>query len=296
MDEQNIRTQVKELISKSKTEEAIELLSRHQFSKLDKELIILNGQYNRVKEELRLNVISREEGERKINQINLAILDLSNKLGNKKLQADVFEKPAFNKQLLWLLAIPVFGLIGFLIYNSNGTEKNPETSTMEQVTTANPGPADSTPNKPAPVIPEPVKPKILKVKFVLDKLTIIKDGDGPFDGDGEFFWEIKVNNKVLDSRSRNNFISFGDGKIYDLGQSQIFELSIDNKEELKLVANISELDDGLTGGDDRIEINKQYSADALSFPGNKIISENMTGTHPDGSPSVNLSWKIIQIE
>ncbi|MEM8527456.1 MAG: hypothetical protein AAGG68_22640, partial [Bacteroidota bacterium] len=84
MSEQSLRDEIRNLISENKTEDAFELLSSIQFSREDKQLIVLNNQYNRVKDELRLNVISKEEGERRINRINLALLDISNKLNPSK--------------------------------------------------------------------------------------------------------------------------------------------------------------------------------------------------------------------
>lgn len=80
MNKQTLRSEIRELILKNKTDDAFELLSSVQFSETDKQLIILNSQYNRVKQELRLNVIPRDEAEIKINQINIALLDISNEV------------------------------------------------------------------------------------------------------------------------------------------------------------------------------------------------------------------------
>ena len=42
--------QVKELIRNNRTGKALELLAKEQLSSLDKDLIILNGQYSKIKD------------------------------------------------------------------------------------------------------------------------------------------------------------------------------------------------------------------------------------------------------
>ncbi|MEL6668227.1 MAG: hypothetical protein AAFP08_04615, partial [Bacteroidota bacterium] len=77
MSNEDLKQEIRDLISKNRTEQAIERLSNAQFSQVDKELIILNSQYNRVQEEIRMNLISRDEADRKINTINKSLLELS---------------------------------------------------------------------------------------------------------------------------------------------------------------------------------------------------------------------------
>lgn len=48
MNQQTIQEQIRKLIAENKTESAFELLSHVQFTHVDKELIILNSQYNRI--------------------------------------------------------------------------------------------------------------------------------------------------------------------------------------------------------------------------------------------------------
>ena len=118
MEEQTLRDEIRNLISRNRTEKAFELLSSIQFSQVDKQLIVLNSQYNRIKEELRLNVISKGEGEIRINQINMALLDISNKMDSSKTHATESknitpQKQSFNPKLLLFLLIPI---VAFLIY------------------------------------------------------------------------------------------------------------------------------------------------------------------------------------
>ncbi|TNE52932.1 MAG: hypothetical protein EP344_15275 [Bacteroidetes bacterium] len=83
MDPQTLKDEIRKLIAANQIEEAIERLASAQFSALDKQLIVLNSQYNRVREEMRLNLISKDEGERRMNTITMALIDLSEKIGEK---------------------------------------------------------------------------------------------------------------------------------------------------------------------------------------------------------------------
>ncbi|MBK7869165.1 MAG: hypothetical protein IPJ74_00075 [Saprospiraceae bacterium] len=139
MDEQKLRDEIRKLISRNKTEDAFELLSSIQFSKEDKQLIVLNSQYNRIKEELRLNIISKDEGERRINQINMALLDISNKMDSSKPTFSDYksippQKQSFNPKFLLLFLIP---LTAFLVYwgmSSNDSQaKKSDESTQSVV-------------------------------------------------------------------------------------------------------------------------------------------------------------------
>lgn len=128
--------EIRKLIAQNKIEEAFELLSSIQLSKTDKELIVLNSQYNRIKEELMLNLISKDEGERRLNQINMALLELSTRIkpASEEQAAPLGGKPlaiSTAKNIdprLWylLLLIPVF--LGIFWIVSFGTTKTSQKS------------------------------------------------------------------------------------------------------------------------------------------------------------------------
>ncbi|MFK7809916.1 MAG: LamG-like jellyroll fold domain-containing protein [Saprospiraceae bacterium] len=147
MDKQDLQDQVKKLITQNRTDEALKVLSGVQLSKVDKELIILNSQYNRIKEELSLNIISREEGERRINKINFALLDLSHKINSKSEElsfgnnssSSTSNKVSFDKKYLLILLIPLLGLIGYLGYNDG---KNESASANDSSSTTEPAEVD----------------------------------------------------------------------------------------------------------------------------------------------------------
>lgn len=78
-DQQELIQKVKDLIRSNRTEKALELLAKEQLSSLDKELIIISGRFNKVKEDQILGVIDDNEARKELNKINLAILGLSEK-------------------------------------------------------------------------------------------------------------------------------------------------------------------------------------------------------------------------
>lgn len=283
--EDNLQEEIQRLIARNKTDEAIKVLSKVQFSKADRELIILNSRYNRVQEELMLNTISGEEAERKINQINLALLDLSQKMDGTGSALASESMMGFNRQWLWLLVIPLAVLIWYVI--PKGQSETTSSNTTENTeNTEGTSSAEAT----TPVTPEP-EAKKMKVRFTLSELHVIKDGDDFTDFGGDFYWTIKVNDQTLASRARNNQIELNDGDKHAFGESAVFELSEDDTSTLKLVANIVDADGGTSGGDDSIEIIHTYNMQDLVFPSNNQITGNKRGDD-GGNPSVDLSWTL----
>lgn len=122
-----IQLEVKKLIAKGKTAKAFNLLSRFKTNEINNELIILNGQYNRIQKEIHMNVVSKDEAERKVNQINLALLALTEKLGQVQKEA-ALAKQDKQKNLWWkLLLIPLVAIGGYFLWQSyfDNTKENP---------------------------------------------------------------------------------------------------------------------------------------------------------------------------
>ena len=84
---------VRNLISENETEKALELLSKHQLSTLDKELILLSSRYSKLAEEQRLGIIDESAAQIRTNKINLDILNLSELIG-KEPPPPLVEEPA----------------------------------------------------------------------------------------------------------------------------------------------------------------------------------------------------------
>lgn len=110
--------EVKHLISINRTSKALELLAKLQLSNLDKDLIILNSRYSKVKEDQRIGVIDDDVAQRKLNTINRDLLDLSDKIGSGSTWesssplTSTIEK-SFNK---WLVLIPILLVGSVLLY------------------------------------------------------------------------------------------------------------------------------------------------------------------------------------
>jgi hypothetical protein len=146
MEQQKLREEVHELISNNRTEEAFELLSKTPFTKENKALAILSSQYSRIKEEQRLNVISADDAEIRINKVNSALIDFSSTLEseNKSSLSGLIPKQGrkFNPMYLLLLLLPIAGY--FLYLN---TDKNTSAEKMDNTT------VDTTDTTAAPVAP-----------------------------------------------------------------------------------------------------------------------------------------------
>ncbi|GJM32573.1 MAG: hypothetical protein DHS20C18_15740 [Saprospiraceae bacterium] len=120
----NLRAQIHQLIAKNEIEQAFELLAGNQFTRLDKELIILNNRYNKVKEEVRMDVISKDEADKELNKINSALIDLSSKIESKPKVLKVVEPPK-SQAIYYLIPIVLLILVG-VAYMVSGSGTEPE--------------------------------------------------------------------------------------------------------------------------------------------------------------------------
>ncbi|MEL7424879.1 MAG: LamG-like jellyroll fold domain-containing protein [Bacteroidota bacterium] len=166
-----IQREVEQLIAQGKTAKAFEVLSRFQLTETDKELIVLNGQYNRIQDEKRLDIISNEEAQRKINQINLALLNLSEKLGQPKKPAGIAGKAPSGNRWWLLLLIPVLAIAGFFL-TRNSDEPVAEKEKLEEpdtdkVSEQQAPPAESAPVEEEEAEAEPTYLNPLEHKFLL---------------------------------------------------------------------------------------------------------------------------------
>ncbi|MFK7807259.1 MAG: DUF1566 domain-containing protein [Saprospiraceae bacterium] len=97
---------VKDLIRNNKTNKALELLAEEQLSSLDKQLILINSRYSKLKEEQNLGIIDDDTAQLRLNKINVELLGLADKIGKKplvdkieeSLPTEVSEIPAANQR------------------------------------------------------------------------------------------------------------------------------------------------------------------------------------------------------
>lgn len=110
----NLREEILKLVAQNEIDQVFELLASRQFSALDKELILLNNRYNKLKEEMRMDVISKEEANREMNRITMALVELSTRV-----RKPIPEKPEAtstkNNPLLYAVPIGLL-VVGALIY------------------------------------------------------------------------------------------------------------------------------------------------------------------------------------
>jgi len=312
MSNEDLKQEIRDLISKNRTEQAIERLSNAQFSQVDKELIILNSQYNRVQEEIRMNLISRDEADRKINTINKSLLELSERIqkGDNDL-ASVLAKRAGEKssfQKWWpLLLIPVF-LVGIYWVAAGGNQsdeqieenKNDPQKDTGQVSEINQDSIDqynlSLERRQDSIADynnrNPPPPTTMKVKFVLRQLEVIKDGDSLDDGD--FTWSFRVNGQVIESRSSE--FNLGNEDVKNFNREYTVSLPIDSG-TINFDASIVEVDGGFNGSNDFINIDSSYSNPFLrGLQVGQRQDDSKVGTHRDGDPQVQVHWSIIRLE
>ncbi|MEM8582675.1 MAG: hypothetical protein AAGF87_00330 [Bacteroidota bacterium] len=321
MSKQDLKQEIRDLIINDRTEQAIERLSNVQFSRVDKELIILNSQFNRVKEDLRMNVISRDEAERKINNINKSLLELAESVqkGDKDL-ASVLAQRASGKagpQKLWpLLLIPflVFGIYWITSKGESNTENNDQEGasvvdqdsidryqsdlerkqdsiqTFEQDQLAAQRRQDSIADY---ARRNPPPPTIMKVKFVLRQLEVIKDGDSLDDGD--FTWTFRVNGQIIESRTSEFNLGNEDKKTFN--REYAINLPI-NSGTINFDASIVEVDGGFNGSNDFINISSTYSNSFLKgLAVGQIRNDSKVGTPSNSNdPEVRVHWSVIRIE
>jgi hypothetical protein len=89
--------QVKDLIRKNKTDKALELLAKEQLSKLDKQLILINSRYSKLKEDQTLGILDDDTAQRNLNKINVELLALADKIGKKSNIPEV-EEPVVSEE------------------------------------------------------------------------------------------------------------------------------------------------------------------------------------------------------
>lgn len=304
MSKQDLKQEIRDLIINDRTEQAIERLSNVQFSRVDKELIILNSQFNRVKEDLRMNVISRDEAERKINNINKSLLELAESVqkGDKDL-ASVLAQRASGKagpQKLWpLLLIPflVFGIYWITSKGEGNTENNgQEGASVVNQDSINRYQSDLERRQDSIAdyaLSNPPPPTIMKVKFVLRQLEVIKDGDSLDDGD--FTWTFRVNGQIIESRTSEFNLGNEDKKTFN--REYAINLPISSG-TINFDASIVEVDGGFNGSNDFINISATYSNSFLKgLAVGQIRNDSKVGTPSNSNdPEVRVHWSIVRIE
>ena len=112
-----LQKQVKDLIRENRTEKAFELLAKKQLSYLDKELILLNGRFNKVLEDKRLGILEDDESSAELNKINLALIELSDKIGKSpsNISNIVHDKKGISKLVVLIPIILIAAIVAFLI-------------------------------------------------------------------------------------------------------------------------------------------------------------------------------------
>ncbi len=86
--------QVKDLIRKNKTNKALEILAKEQLSSLDKQLILINSRYSKLKEDQTLGILDEETSQRRLNIINVELLALAEKIGKHQNVEEIKDVPA----------------------------------------------------------------------------------------------------------------------------------------------------------------------------------------------------------
>ncbi len=166
---EELKNQVRDLISKNKTKKALEILAKESLSAIDKKLILLNGRYKKIEDDMTFGIIDDDEVRQEINKINLALLDLSDEIGEvqKEEEAGVAKSisttssgtsqssAASKSKNLWKILIPVLlGVIVIVVLitqpwasdgggvkditDAPGTSVDPVTTTAVGVTSINP--------------------------------------------------------------------------------------------------------------------------------------------------------------
>ncbi|MCR9285786.1 MAG: hypothetical protein NXI23_00200 [Bacteroidetes bacterium] len=115
---ENLREIIRDLIVKNKTEKAFEILAKKQLSQLDRQLIILNNRFNKVKDEKRMGIVSNEEAGRELAKINLALIDLSSKIGTDGNLITQTQSISNNNLKYIIPIILALGIGGYFIYNN----------------------------------------------------------------------------------------------------------------------------------------------------------------------------------
>ena len=130
-----------------------------------------------------------------------------------------------------------------------------------------------------------------RVKFNLEHMKIIRDGDEFPHGEGEFFWNIIVNNSTLSRRTRGNIVEKDDGEYQRFNVSRTFNMPLSTNSEMVLNATISERDRGASGSDDVIRINKRFNISELPFKNNMYRPPAIRGVYAS-DPKIDLQISI----
>ncbi len=126
------------------------------------------------------------------------------------------------------------------------------------------------------------------IRVTLHNMKIHNDGDGGFEGAGDFVWSIKVNGEVLSETNSEVTLSTGDN--YTFNVSKTFTLPYSSSDKLEFEANITEKDGGGSGADDIVpRITQTYWV--TDFDGTPTI--NSSRRPANGSdPDIELFWKL----
>jgi hypothetical protein len=85
------------------------------------------------------------------------------------------------------------------------------------------------------------------LKIVMNKIVFNKNGDSP--GKSETYWNLMVDDQVINSRSRDEARKTGDGDIVVIGDSGTVTKA-DNA-SLTVLGDVADVDGFLKGGDDK---------------------------------------------
>lgn len=124
-DQQELYQKVKFLISMNQTDKALELLAKEQLSALDRQVIMLNNRYNKIKDDQRLGIIDNESAQIEFNKINHSLLDLAELISKKP--KDIFSssdlsRKSYTGNLPVLIGAGILGivLLAFAWYHLKG--------------------------------------------------------------------------------------------------------------------------------------------------------------------------------
>jgi|tagenome__1003787_1003787.scaffolds.fasta_scaffold20551543_1 hypothetical protein len=93
------------------------------------------------------------------------------------------------------------------------------------------------------------------LKIVMNKIVFNKNGDSP--GKSETYWNLMVDDQVINSRSRDEARKTGDGDIVVIGDSGTVTKA-DNA-SLTVLGDVADVDGFLKGGDDKGSFKHVYT-------------------------------------
>lgn len=143
---------------------------------------------------------------------------------------------------------------------------------------------------------QPPIPEEMHFRLTLKQLRVIKDGDGVFDGAGDFTWDIKVNGTTIAQTNRE--YALDDGDVHTFNVVREFTLPFNASSDLNFNAMIIENDSGGTGDDDVVRLNRRHNSQELmnTAIGSEVASSVITLAGNDGGdPSVTLSYTLERI-